>query len=296
MKGQLITGLSKNKEVRIYVAETTEMVDAMRQTHDLSPMSTVAMGRLITGSVMMGMMSKVDKEKITVQIKGSGEIGLMVAVTDTHGNIKAYTTTPHAATLFNEKGKFDVAKAIGEEGQLLVIKDLGMKEPFIGQLEMVSGEIAEDLAHYFLKSEQQATAVGLGVLLSREEPVKVAGGFIVQLLPDASEETISQLESNLSGLQSVTQLFEDGLTPLQVAHQAMVGLGLDELETHELRYTCDCSQEKMERALISVGKNELNQILTEDGQAELLCHFCQTRYAFDQNSLEKIIKTIDTNS
>lgn len=293
MTGTLMTALSQNKEVRIYVAETTEMVEAARSIHDLSPMSTAALGRTLTGAVIMGMMSKIDKEKVTLQIKGTNELGLLIAIADTHGHVKAYTSTPHAPNRFNAEGKFDVGGAMGTDGKMVVIKDIGMKEPFIGQSPLVSGEIAEDLAHYFLQSEQQATAVGLGVLLGNTTKVKAAGGFIVQLLPGASEETISALEANLSGMKSVTALFEDGLTTHQIAHQVLAGLGLDELENYPLYYKCDCSKEKMKTALSTVGETAIREMREEDRGAELVCHFCNTTYGFTEDELLEIEKNMN---
>ncbi|MGX8797507.1 Hsp33 family molecular chaperone HslO [Fusibacter sp. JL298sf-3] len=293
MKGNLMTAISHNKEVRIYVAETTEMVEAARATHDLSPMSTAALGRTLTGAVIMGMMSKIDKEKLTLQIKGTNDIDLLIAVADTHGHVKAYTSSPHAPTHLNAAGKFDVGGAVGADGRMIVIRDIGMKEPFIGQSKLVSGEIAEDLAHYFMQSEQQATAVGLGVLLGSTTKVMAAGGFIVQLLPGASEETIGVLEGNLSGMKSVTALFEDGLTTKQIAHQVLAGLGLEELEDYEIAYTCDCSWDKMRTSLKAVGRSTLTTIRDEDGQAETVCHFCKSAYTYDAEALTEMIEEIE---
>ncbi len=289
MNGKLITGMTHNREVRIYVALTTDMVDKARELHDLSPMSTAALGRTITAAALMGMMSKIDEEKMTLQIKGSNDIKLMVAVADTHGHVKAYMTHPHAETQLDEKGRLDVGKAVGKEGQIIVIKDLGMKEPFIGQCELVSGEIAEDVAQYFAQSEQQPTAVSLGVSLSKEAKVKYAGGFLVQLLPETTEETIEQLEANLSGLPSIMQLFEEGLDIMHIAHQVFAGLGLDELESYDLSYSCDCSREKMKNALISLGNKEITEIIEEVGQAELSCHFCNQTYLFDRDELLQML-------
>lgn len=285
---KLITGMTHNREVRIYVAETTKMVDEARSIHDLSPISTSALGRTVTAAAMMGMMSKIEKEKLTLQIKGSNDIKLIIAISDIHGNVKGYISHPHAENRFTEDGKLAVGESIGKEGRLIVIKDFGMKEPFIGHSEMVSGEIAEDIAHYFAKSEQQPSAVGLGVTLSSEGKVKNAGGFIVQLLPETSEATIEQLESNLSGLKSVTQLFEEGLTIHQIAGQILAGLGLDDLEEYPLNLKCDCTRDKMEKALISLGKVELKSLLDEDGQAELKCHFCNKEYHFDKVELDEL--------
>ena len=289
MKGTLITGMTHNREVRIYVAETTQMVDAARKIHDLSPMSTAALGRVITAASMMGMMSKIDQEKMTLQVKGSNEIPLMVAVADTHGNVKAYTANPIAELRYNQAGKLDVGQAVGQDGQIIVIRDWDMKEPFIGQSQLVSGEIAEDIAQYFAQSEQQATAVALGVTLSKDAAVSYAGGFIVQLLPETTESTIEQLESNLNQLPSLTQLFEEGLDMLQIAHQVLAGLGLDELESYELHYQCDCSEERMTRALLSIGKEEIKSIMEEDHQAEMVCHFCNKKYTFSEEMLKTLI-------
>lgn len=293
MKGKLITGMSKNREVRIYVAQTTEMVEEARKIHDLSPISTSAVGRTITAAAMMGMMSKIDKEKLTLQLKGEHEIKLIVAVADTHGNVKAYTTDPHAENRFNTAGKLDVGAAIGKEGQIIVLRDYGMKEPFIGQCSLVSGEIAEDLAQYFAISEQQPSAVSLGVSLSKDAKVDYAGGFIVQILPETSEETIEMLEANLNGLPSLTHFFEEGLDIMQIANQVFAGLGLDELEEYELNYRCDCGREKMEAALLSLGRQELTDIVEEDGQAELVCHFCNAKYHFDKNQLNLLIDELN---
>lgn len=289
MKGKLITGMSKNREVRIYVAQTTEMVEEARRIHDLSPISTSAVGRTITAAAMMGMMSKIDKEKLTLQLKADREIKLIVAVADTHGNVKAYTTDPHAENRFNASGKLDVGAAIGKDGQIIVIRDYGMKEPFVGQCNLVSGEIAEDIAQYFAISEQQPSAISLGVSLSKDAKVDFAGGFIVQILPETSDETLGMLEANLNGLPSLTQFFEEGLDIMQVANQVFAGLGLDELEEYELCYKCDCSREKMEAALLSLGKKELVEIVEEDGQAELVCHFCNSSYRFDKTELNALI-------
>lgn len=294
MKGKLITGMSKNREVRIYVAETTDMVEEARRIHDLSPISTSALGRVITAASMMGMMSKIDKEKLTFQIKGTNAVKLMVAVADTHGNVKAYTTDPQAPNLFKENGKLDVGNSIGKDGQIIIVRDYGMKEPFVGQCNLVTGEIAKDLAQYFAQSEQQPTAVSLGVSLSNEANVKCAGGFIVQILPETSEETITQLEANLTGMPSMTQLFEEGLDVMQIANQVFAGLGLDELEEYELNYKCDCSREKMTSALISLGKTEIQKIIDEDGEAELVCHFCNQRYTFSELELISMIDSGNT--
>lgn len=290
---KLITALSKNKEVRIYMANTTELVEEARHLHDLSPVSCAAFGRMLTGTVMMGMMSKIEEEKITVQIRGNGEIRSMVAVADIHGHVKGYLSNPLAETHINAQGKLDVGGAVGQTGELIVIRDIGLKEPFVGRSELVSGEIAEDFAQYFAVSEQTPSAVGLGVLLDPKGFVKHAGGFIVQLLPDATDETISQLESNLKDVKSVTEFFEQGLDVQMIAGQILAGLGLDEMEQYDLSYKCDCSKEKMYTALKSIGKSELNTLLMEDGQAELSCHFCNSKYMFEGEELKAMIDSFE---
>lgn len=283
---KLITAMSENREVRVYVANTTNMINDARDLHDLSPISTSALGRTITAAAMMGMMSKIEKEKLTLQIKGSSDIKMIIAVADIYGNVKGYISNPLAENRFTEDGRLAVGEAIGKEGRLVVIRDYGMKEPFIGQSELVSGEIAEDIANYFAKSEQQPTAVGLGVSFDSTGVVKSGGGFIVQLLPEASEATIEQLESNLNKLHSVTQMMDEGLTINQIAGQIFAGLGLEELEQYPLNFKCDCSELKMENALISLGRTELRAIIDEDGKAELKCHFCNKTYEFDKAKLE----------
>lgn len=283
---KLITAMSENREVRVYVANTTNMINDARDLHDLSPISTSALGRTITAAAMMGMMSKIEKEKLTLQIKGSSDIKMIIAVADIYGNVKGYISNPLAENRFTEDGRLAVGEAIGKEGRLVVIRDYGMKEPFIGQSELVSGEIAEDIANYFAKSEQQPTAVGLGVSFDSTGVVKSGGGFIVQLLPEASETTIEQLESNLNKLHSVTQMMDEGLTINQIAGQIFAGLGLEELEQYPLNFKCDCSELKMENALISLGRTELRAIIDEDGKAELKCHFCNKTYEFDKAKLE----------
>ncbi len=293
MHGKLITAMSKNREVRIYVAETTDMVERARAIHDLSPISAAAMGRTITAASMMGMMSKIEDEKLTLQIKGSGNIGLIIAIADTKGNIKSYMSNAHAETVYTQDGKLAVGDAIGKDGRVIVIRDLGMKEPFIGQSELVTGEIGDDIAHYFMQSEQQPTALGLGVSFDKTAHIKSAGGFLVQLLPETTEETISQIEANLSGMQSVTALLEEGLTIEQIAHQVMAGLGLDELEAYPLSYQCDCSEEKMKRGIQSIGINAIKDIIEEQGDAETVCHFCHTTYHFSKDVLEMLCKALE---
>ncbi|MDN5298277.1 MAG: molecular chaperone Hsp33 [Clostridiales bacterium] len=290
---QLITAVSSAKEVRIYIANTTALVEQARATHDLSPISCAALGRTLTGAVMMGLMSKIDEEKITLQIKGTGEVKLIVAVADTHGNVKGYISNPLAETHINDAGKLDVGGALGRSGEVVVIRDLGMKEPFIGRTELISGEIAEDIANYFYASEQMPSAVGLGVLLNPAGYVQQAGGFIVQLLPGASEETISQLEANLADVKSVTDLFEMGMSIQEIAGQILAGLGMEALETYPLQYQCDCSVDKMRRALLSIGQTELQTILEEDDQAELVCHFCNRKYLFSHDELTAMITSFD---
>lgn len=287
--GQFITGMSDNRHVRIYMVDTADVIESARAIHDLSPMSTAALGRVMTAAVLMGMMSKIDEASLTLQIQSSGDIAHMVAVADAHGHVKAYTTTPQAETHYDAQGHLDVGRAVGAEGRVIVVRDDGMKTPFVGQSQLVSGTIAEDITAYFSQSEQQATAVALGVVLGRDASIPHAGGFLVQLLPDASEETISQLESNLSAMASLTQLLSEGLDIRHIAGQVMAGLGLVELETQSVSYQCDCSRERMQKALLSLGGKALVELRDEDGGAEMTCHFCGARHWFSEDDLTVLI-------
>lgn len=294
MSDRLITGLTKNKQVRIYLADTTDVTDYMRHLHDYSPMTTVIMGRLVTATLMMGKMSKIEEEKITVQLRGSNKMTSAIAVADIHGHVKATTRDTKIETIYNEKGGLDVGAAVGSDGMLYVIRDIGRGEPFVGSVQLVSGEIAEDMTHYFAQSEQIATAVGLGVMLdSKLAKVTKSGGYIVQLLPEADKETVQILEKRLQQMKPFSTLLNEGKTLEDIGAQLTGDLGLEELERHELHYQCDCSKEKVERGIRKLGRQEIESMIEEDDGAEVVCHFCSSRYYFNKEDLEEILVQID---
>ncbi|NLM13922.1 MAG: Hsp33 family molecular chaperone HslO [Epulopiscium sp.] len=286
MEDYIIRATDAKKQIRAFAAVTTHLVDEASKIHRTSPVVSAALGRLLTASAMMGQMLKGEKDLITLQIKGNGPLQGLVVTADMKGNVKGYPYNPVVDLPLNSVGKLDVSGAIGE-GTLTVIKDLGLKEPYLGQINLVSGEIAEDLTYYFANSEQTPSAVALGVLVDRDYSIKQAGGFIVQLLPEAEEETIQNLENGLRSISSVTQLLEEGKQPEDIL-KLLLGdiIIMDKIPT---RFYCNCSRERVEKALISIGLKDLREILEQDQKAELKCHFCNKNYIFEDTDLKKII-------
>lgn len=276
------------KNISVFLAITTNMVEEARQTHLTTPVATAALGRTITVAAMMGLMLKGEKNKISIQVKGNGPLKQILAVADSRGNVKGYVSDPTVDLPLRADNKLDVGRAVGKEGKIVVIKDLGLKEPYIGQLELVSGEIAEDIASYYAISEQQPSAVALGVVIDKDHSVKIAGGFIIQVLPDAEEVLIDRLENSIKSLPAITSIIEEGLDGEEILNKILEGFEFEILEKNEIRYDCDCSEERLEKALISVGRNELKEIIEKDGEAELTCHFCNTVYKFHKEHLEKL--------
>lgn len=292
---RLVTGMSDNREVRIYFVDSTRTVECMRQLHDTSPMSTMILGRMATAALMMGMMSKIE-ETVTIQIKGSGEMQSATAIANNHGMVKVSSPYTKLESYYTEDGHLDVKGAVGRDGTLNVVRDNGQSEPFIGQVNMHSGGIAEDIAHYFAQSEQIFTAVELGVKLSaKEAKVTASGGILIQLLPGASEETVSYLEKTFSEKDSVSSLLERGLDISAIAREIMGELGLNELETYPVRYECGCSREKVEDLLYSLGSAELQAMIDEDGGAKTICHYCNTERVFTVEDLERLIRRRSMN-
>ncbi|MDO4753413.1 MAG: Hsp33 family molecular chaperone HslO [Bacillota bacterium] len=290
---KLITGVSENREVRIYFADTTETVEELRRVHDASPMSTMILGRMATAALMMGMMSKIDEETVSIQIKGDGPMKHAIAVADTKGNVKVASKYTKIESIYTDSGALDVPKAVGK-GTLFVIRDIGRGEPFIGQVEIEHGGIADDITHYFAQSEQSATAVELGVhLSSTEAKVRAAGGILIQLLPGASEETISYLEKQLAHKAGVSQQIQEVVDIRNSAKQIMGDLGLVEQEAYALRYHCGCKRSKMLDGLYRLGAKELRAMIEEDGGAQTLCHFCGKVQKFSVYELEELIKRIE---
>ncbi len=286
----MIRGTAADDRVRIFAVYSRDLVEEARKIHNTSPVATAALGRLLTAGAMMGPMMKGEKDVMTLSIKGDGPIGGITVTADSKGNVKGYVYEPNVLIHAKANGKLDVSGAVGK-GYLTVIKDLGLREPYTGQVELVSGEIAEDLTYYFSSSEQVPSSVGLGVLLDRENFVRQAGGFILQLMPDTPEEVISTLEKNLSKISSVTTMLEEGKSPEDIAAIVLEGLDLQVLEKIPVQLSCNCSQERVTKALISVGEAEIQDMIQEGKPIEMNCQFCGSKYTFSVEELKEILKS-----
>ena len=287
MKDYCIRVTTGNKEVRAFFASTKNMVETARGFHNTTKVATAALGRTLTATSMMGLMMKNKGDKITVIIKGGGPIGTILTSSNANGIVKGYVTNPDVEVENYASGKLNVAGAVGNQGTIRVIKDLGLREPYNGEYEMVSGEIAEDLTYYFTVSEQTPSAVSLGVL-TRADEVEEAGGFIVQTMPDASEETISTIERNLTGIQSITQMLSQGLTPEDMMNIVLKDLEPSILDKLEVGFECDCSKNRVAEVFAAIGKQELKAIIDEDKGAEVGCQFCESKYSFSEDELKEI--------
>ncbi|RJG20917.1 Hsp33 family molecular chaperone HslO [Paenibacillus thiaminolyticus] len=285
MQDMLIRGTGLGGKVRIFAVRTTGLVNELQRRHGAYPTATAALGRTVTAAAMMGAMLKGD-EKLTVQVKGDGPIGQIVADANAHGEVRGYVTHPQVHLASNTQGKLDVAGAVGRSGFIHVIKDLGLKEPYRGSSPIISGELAEDFTYYFATSEQTPSAVGLGVLVDVDNSVLHAGGFIVQLLPGLTEEQINQIEYSLSVLPPVTALLDQGMELDELVTWIISDANV--MERMPIRFQCQCSRERVERTLISVGKGELTAMIEEDGRAEVVCHFCNEKYSFGREELEQL--------
>ncbi|WP_250674451.1 Hsp33 family molecular chaperone HslO [Paraclostridium ghonii] len=288
MKDYVIRATAGDGQVRAFVATTKNMVEKARDLHKTTKVATAALGRTLTATSMMGLMMKNDGDKITVIIKGGGPIGSILATANSKGIVKGYVDNPNVVVEDYPNGKLNVAAAVGSEGTVRVTKDLGLREPYNGSYPMVSGEIAQDLTYYFAVSEQTPSVVALGVL-TKEEEVEYAGGFIVQLMPDADEETIGKLESNVSNLDSITNMLKNGNTPEDILNIVLDGLNPQILDKCDIGFECECSKERVEGVLISIGQHQLAEIIEEDKKAEIGCQFCNSKYVFDENELKAII-------
>ena len=288
MGDKIIKATAGNGSVRAFVINSKDTVENMRKIHNTSPVVSAALGRLITVAAMMGSMLKGSRDILTLTIKGDGPIGGLLATGDSKGNVKGYPYNPNVDLPLNKDGKLDVSGAVGK-GFLNISKDIGLKEPYSGQIELVSGEIAEDLTYYFATSEQTPSSVGLGVLVDTDLTIKAAGGFIIQLMPDANEEHIKILEKNISNLKPVTSLYNEGKTAEDILKILLDGLDIKINEEVPVYYNCNCSKERVTRALVSLGKDELIKILNEDKKAVMHCHFCNSEYVFTEEDLKGII-------
>lgn len=294
MDDYIIRATAANGQIRAFFATTKNMVEDARKIHFTTPVVTAAIGRTMTATAIMGLMLKNDTDIITVQIKGDGALKGIVATSDNKANVKAYVYNPYVDLPLNAKGKLDVSKAIGS-GTLSIIKDIGLKEPYTGQIPLVSGEIAEDLTYYFAKSEQTPSVVALGVLVDVDTSVKQSGGFIIQLMPNTDENIIETLEQKIQTIQSVTQMLEDGKTPEDMLNLILGDFGINILDKLSTRFYCNCSRQRVEKALISIGLKDLNDILKNDKKAQLHCHFCNKEYDFNEEELKKIIYDLSSN-
>ena len=288
MNDYIVRATAGNAQIRAFAAVTTNLVEEAREHHGTSPVATAALGRLLTGGVMMGSMMKNDTDMLTIQIQCSGQIEGLTVTADSKGNVKGYAFNPDVM-LPAKNGKLDVGGALGQ-GVMTIIKDMGLKEPYSGQTILQTGEIAEDLTYYFAASEQVPSAVGLGVLMNKDNTVRQAGGFIVEVMPFAEEETIAKLEENVQKIQSVTTLLEQGHTPESLLEQVLDGFDIEINDTIPTEFYCNCSKSRVERALISIGRKELNELIQEGKDVELNCHFCNQNYVFSVEELKEILR------
>lgn len=285
----IVRATAADHQIRAFAATTKEMVEFARTCHDTSPVATAALGRLLTAGAMMGAMMKGEQDVLTLQIKGSGPLGGITVTADSAANVKGYVTNPEVLIHANEKGKLDVGGAVGS-GILRVIKDMGLKEPYVGQCELQTGEIGDDLTYYFATSEQVPSSVGLGVLMDKGNTVKQAGGFIIQLMPFTSEDVIERLEQKLSEVTSVTAMLDAGMTPEQITEELLGEFGVEILDTIPVQYHCDCSRERIERALISIGRKDLREMIDAGETIEVDCHFCDKKYQVTVDELKELLR------
>ena len=289
MSDYIVRATAAGAQIRAFACTTRELVETARRAHDTSPVVTAALGRLLSAGAMMGSMQKGEEDLVTLQIKGDGPVQGLLVTADSKGGVKGYANVPDVILPANDKGKLDVAGAVGS-GTLSVIKDMGLKEPYVGQTLLPTSEIAEDLTYYFAASEQVPSSVGLGVLMERDNTVRQAGGFIVQLMPFAEDAAIDRLERNLSGITSVTAMLDAGDTPEQMLGRILEGLDCQVTDTCPVAFSCNCSKERIEKVLISLGKKEIQDMIHEGREVEVNCHFCNTHYRFSVEELKGIYR------
>lgn len=292
MTDYIVRATAAENQIRAFAASTKDLVEYARTIHNTSPVATAALGRLLTAGAMMGVMMKGDKDLLTLQIKGDGPIGGITVTATSQGTVKGYVYNPDIMLPPSPKGKLDVGRAVGK-GMLTVIKDLGLKEPYIGQVDLISGEIAEDLTYYYAASEQVPSSVALGVLMNKDNTVRRAGGFIIQLMPFASEEVISKLEEKISGLEGVTSLLDKDMTPEMILEYLLGDLDMEIMEKYPTAFECNCSKERVEKAVISIGKKEIKEMIEDNEPIEVNCHFCNKHYVFTVDDLKDFLSRAD---
>jgi molecular chaperone Hsp33 len=286
---KLVRAITKDGSVKAVAAVTKDLTEQVRNIHKALPVATAALGRTLAAASMMGNALKEENASLTLQIKGGGPLGTVLAVSDHLGNVRGYVQNPQVNVPLREDGKLDVGRAVGADGTLTVIKDIGLKEPYIGSVGLLGGEIAEDLAAYFVESEQIPTACALGVLIDRDQSVKAAGGYIIQLLPGAGEDVIAKVEGGVMAAGAVTALLDRDPDPEALLRTVLSDFEVEILETAPIEYKCYCSRDRVERALISMGVAELEDLLAEQGGCELGCQFCDKVYRFTDKELQAII-------
>jgi molecular chaperone Hsp33 len=288
MSDYIIRAMAAGGQIRAFAATTKDLVEHARQIHNTSPVATAGLGRMLTAASMMGATLKNSSDVLTLIAKGDGPLGGITVTADSASNVKGYVNNPSFVNPPNFFGKFDVGGAIGN-GTLTVIKDIGLKEPYSGQVSLITGEIAEDLTYYFATSEQVPTSVALGVLMNKNNTVRQAGGFIIQLMPFASDEVIDALEAKIKGITSITSLLDSGMSPEDILNQVLGDMDLEITDTIPTAYNCNCSRERVTKAIISIGKKEITDMINEGKDIEVNCHFCNKNYVFTPEDLKKLI-------
>ncbi|NCU17727.1 Hsp33 family molecular chaperone HslO [Pallidibacillus pasinlerensis] len=294
MSDYIVKAIGYEGEVRAYAIRSTETVREAQRRHDTWATASAALGRTLTASAMMGAMLK-DDSRITVKIEGDGPIRLILVDANTNGKVRGYVANPHVHFDLNESGKLDVRRAVGTNGMLTVIKDLGLKEKFSGQVPLVSGEIGEDFTYYFATSEQTPSAVGVGVLVNPDHTILASGGFILQIMPGAKDETITKIENHLKTIKPISTMVSNGMTPEEILEELLGKDNLKVLETIPVEFECTCSKERFGNALISLGAQELQEMIEEDGKAEAQCHFCNEKYQYSKEELEEFKRLAEEN-
>ena len=289
MKDYIVSAMAAGEQIRAFACTTKELVEHARSIHNTSPVMSAALGRMLTAAAMMGSMMKGEKDILTLQIKSDGPAGGITVTADSEANVKGYANEPNVIIPAKPNGKLDVSGAIGP-GVLRVIKDMGLKDPYVGEVALQTGEIAEDLTYYYAASEQVPSSVGLGVLMNRDNTVRQAGGFIIQLMPFATDEVIGILEENLKSLDSVTNMLDGGDTPETMLSKVLKGLDIEFTGTKNCEYKCNCSRQRLERVMLSLGKKELDEMINEGKPVEVECHFCNTKYVFTPEELANLME------
>lgn len=290
MKDVIIRGIAADGQIRAFAASTKNLCEEARRRHNMSPIATVALGRLLTGGAMMGTMMKNDADIVTIQIKGDGPIGSMTVTADPKGRVKGYVANPQVM-LPLKNGKLDVAGALGI-GVLSVIKDIGLKEPYVGDTILVTSEIGDDLTYYFATSEQVPSSVALGVLMNKDNTVEQAGGFIIQLMPDVTEEVITKLEESIKQIKSVTELLENGMTPEDILRLILKDMNFELLDTIDTEFYCNCSKDRVSKAIMSIGAKDIQEMIDDGKPIEVNCHFCNTNYTFTVDELKEMLEVV----